>query len=160
MGGKRYDCSKCDASYTALQRLNEHVVSVHEGTRFECAECDASFPVLRSLNYHISVVHEGKRYDCSLCEAKFTALHSLDRHMTRKHEENSNSVQEGENKFPKELPRKKYQQKPLSCEKCDYTTNKRRYLIRHTLNIHEDLVKNDPLEVTSEKEKDETSSES
>ena len=77
-------------------------IMLYKGTRFECAECDASFPVLQSLNYHISVVHEGKRYDCSLCEAKFTALHSLDRHMTRKHEENSNSVQKGEKKFPKE----------------------------------------------------------
>ena len=57
--------------------------------------------------------------------------------------------------FLKRLPRIKYQRKLLSCEKCDYTTRKSRYLKRHFSNMHEDIVKKDPLQVASEKVKTE-----
>ena len=76
--GKTFYCAKCHDTFKSKQNLEEHIISVHDGstavygnkTQFDCGICQLTFSSKQSYFTHISsvhvaaneYVHEGKKY--------------------------------------------------------------------------------------------------
>ena len=62
------------------------IATVNNVGKFECERCDASFTCRKSLTQHNKSVHEGIRYECDRCDYKATTKGHLRRHQkTQKH---------------------------------------------------------------------------
>merc|ERR1712008_505529 len=84
MGGQKFKCSICDASFTENGNMKKHIKSVHEGQKFKCSICDSSFTQSGDLKRHIATVHE-KSFHCSICDASFARRETLKKHISELH---------------------------------------------------------------------------
>ena len=84
---KKYECSKCEASYRSEMSLQYHIESVHEKKKpHKCSICDASFAAKHALASHVKVVHDKlKLFSCSLCNHDFSRNYHLKTHMAQVH---------------------------------------------------------------------------
>jgi KRAB domain-containing zinc finger protein len=77
-------CSKCDAKFTRLQSLREHIKSKHlKETPYKCDQCHRSYGTGRSLKVHIGQMHERQR--CNICGKDICNAFLLQRHKASVH---------------------------------------------------------------------------
>ena len=95
----RYNCDLCDKSFSAKTPLNRHIKSVHENVRYNCDLCDKSCSQKADLKAHIKSVHENVRYNCHDCEKSFSLKHDLKRHITSIHKNNRHQCQKCHKSF-------------------------------------------------------------
>ncbi|CAH1983460.1 unnamed protein product [Acanthoscelides obtectus] len=119
-------CTKCDASFTFKQSLDNHIIQKHPEFAasvsckvHECTHCEYKTTHPGSLNRHI-VRHNEAKLKCTKCDASFRLKQSLDDHILRIHPE-----------FTASVSRKIYE-----CTQCEYKiTRKDRFnnhLRKHT----------------------------
>ena len=82
---KRYQCKKCEKSFSKNSSLNRHIESIHEERRYKCEKCEKTFKNKGNLRQHISSIHEGKVYQCEKCEKHFKKRSNLKRHVSSFH---------------------------------------------------------------------------
>jgi len=112
--GARYYCSQCLYKAIDLSSLKSHTESVHEGVRYPCNLCDHKAPLLSQLKRRIRIVHEGIKYSCTHCGHTATQLSNLRRH--------EKSVHEGMKYF---------------CDECDFQTSRNDNLVNHKRMKHD-----------------------
>ena len=86
--GVRYNCEKCDKSFTDSSSMKAHVRNVHEGRRKnKCELCNKAFSCLSNLKYHINSAHEGfkKGHKCEICQKSYCTSYYLDAHIKSVH---------------------------------------------------------------------------
>ena len=116
-GKKKFECSKCDASFTRKPNLKKHVEVIHEGKKVnKCSICDSIFNQSKALKRHIASVHEGQKpFKCFICDASFAHSGTLKAHVA--------SIHEGKKHF--------------KCVLCDASFTLKQSLDRHISSVHE-----------------------
>ncbi|CAH2014409.1 unnamed protein product [Acanthoscelides obtectus] len=116
-------CTKCDASFTTKQRLDNHILQKHPELTgsvsrkiHECTYCKYKTTFESELAGHI-LKHTGTKLTCTKCDRSFTDKRSLDNHILQKHPESTAS-----------LSRKIHE-----CTHCEYKTMYAYYLNRHIM---------------------------
>ena len=82
----RYNCDKCEKSFTRKSDLTRHIQSVHDKIRYNCNQCAKSFSERGTLKRHIKSAHENVRYNCDKCDKSFAQNGDLNRHIKFVHE--------------------------------------------------------------------------
>ena len=84
--GEKIKCDLCDQLYPR-GRLKPHIKEVHQNIRtFKCNECEFTFKQKSHLRTHIKEIHKKlKDFACSFCESKFARKSDLKKHVKRKH---------------------------------------------------------------------------
>ena len=95
----RHNCDKCEKSFTRKTNLNEHIQAVHENVRYSCDGCEDSFSQKKNLNEHLRNVHENVRYSCNICEKSFSLKNYLRKHIRNVHENVRHSCDKCEKSF-------------------------------------------------------------
>lgn len=112
----RYQCPRCEKSFTRKNNLNAHVKEKHEGKRFACSLCEKSFIGKNNLYVHIRSAHDKIRFACNECEKSFVGKGSLKRHRQNVHLETR-----------------------YWCSHCDKNFTDKSYLKVHIQDIHEKI---------------------
>ena len=115
----RFQCKKCDKSFSREEGLNRHL-SVHDKNRkkYKCSICDYPFTSPQSRDTHISSIHGGKKpFLCSQCSFSSALQGPLKNHIK--------SVHEGK--------------RPYSCDQCNKTYKDKQGLQIHISSVHEKL---------------------
>ena len=60
-------------------------MKIHERSRFECDKCDKSYSREADLKEHKKTVHEGQPYECRLCDKVFYAKKRFVKHQRLNH---------------------------------------------------------------------------
>ena len=116
----KFQCDKCDKSYTAAGTLKKHQQTIHEKRKdFACNICNASFAWKNSLKYHQNQ-HLKKKIFCEVCNRSCDNEAELQSHRLTAHEF----------EIKKKLP----------CDQCDQKFTNRTNLKRHILSMHEKKV--------------------
>jgi len=77
---KRYKCSECEKSFTALSSLTAHIKR-HSGEKpYMCGICGKRFAYSGSVQKHSSVHSSVAPYDCSVCGRAFKDAGNLRQH--------------------------------------------------------------------------------
>ncbi|KAH1012826.1 hypothetical protein HUJ05_011912 [Dendroctonus ponderosae] len=127
------------------QGLDRHMGSEHSGDKpFKCNYCDAAFSSTIRLTRHITT-HAGLRpYPCKICSRTFLLSHHLTRHM-RSHYEKQPEEALGRHKcaicytafdnvnLVRDHINSHLQGLPHQCQKCDYSFETEKQLVRHEL---------------------------
>ena len=111
----RYLCDTCDFKTNLSSVLKQHQLFKHGERTFLCHMCDKKFFNGCHLKEHIEAVHEDPK-DCSICYFKASTKRNLDKHISKKH----------------------FNQTPLMCTECSYTTTENSYLKSHIGRLHTD----------------------
>eukprot|EP00091_Calanus_sinicus_P018887 TRINITY_DN4471_c1_g1_i1.p1 TRINITY_DN4471_c1_g1~~TRINITY_DN4471_c1_g1_i1.p1 ORF type:complete len:165 (+),score=17.26 TRINITY_DN4471_c1_g1_i1:94-588(+) len=79
---KRYSCPQpqCDFASEHHVSLKKHRLSKHEAVRFQCERCEKSYSDSSALLRHKKSVHDGVVYKCETCEKTFSEGCALTRH--------------------------------------------------------------------------------
>ena len=112
----RYNCDKCNKSYSQKGNLKTHIKNVHENVRYNCDKCDKSFSWKHHLNRHIKSVHNNVRHNCEKCDKSFSSKTYLKAHIQAEHE----NVR-------------------YNCDKCDKSYSWKSELNDHMKNIHDNI---------------------
>ena len=81
-----FKCDKCERSFNAIQNLNRHRKTVHEGlNKFECTECGKCFTSKCNLQNHMDAHKRIKRYKCNHCDKSYAEHRNLQKHMKAQH---------------------------------------------------------------------------
>lgn len=116
----KFQCDKCDKSYTAAGTLRKHQQTIHEKRKdFACNICNASFAWKNSLKYHQNQ-HLKKKIFCEICNRSCDNEAELQSHRLTAHEF----------EIKKKLP----------CDQCEQKFTNRTNLKRHILSMHEKKV--------------------
>ena len=133
--GPRYQCDKCEKSYSVKQSWRDHVKYVHEGiepppkkepeTFHPCKDCDFVGETTYFLLQHIRNVHP--RVSCDICGFRGLLQSDIKRHKEEEHEGVVHSCPHCAGTFKqKQLlnTHMKAQHGPQDflCSQCDYTT--------------------------------------
>lgn len=105
----RFECEKCQKSYTRKGQLKIHLQS-HEG-KFRCNVCDKIFSTPLALKRHLGF-HQNEANKCKICGKSYSARHVLAEHILTIHHDKS-------------------QPKKFQCVKCKFSSNLRRVLTKH-----------------------------
>ena len=84
--GVKYPCSQCDFQARRQLQLTEHIQSKHEGVMYGCNQCDKQYIKQRDVTRHIKYKHEGIRYACKQCDKLYSDQPKLNRHIQTIHE--------------------------------------------------------------------------
>jgi len=79
----KFECDKCDGSFTRKQDLKRHEISVHYGKKYGCDQCTLKFTRVDSLEEHVRNFHlkEGaSELQCDICKEIFKKKANLVRH--------------------------------------------------------------------------------
>ena len=81
-------CERCDKSFSSVQHLKLHIVTVHKGLKkYKCIKCDKSFGQSGNLKRHNETVHMGlKKFKCNKCGKAFGKAENLKIHNETVHE--------------------------------------------------------------------------
>ena len=84
---EEYKCQECNRNFTTNGSLKSHQI-VHDQNRirYECNKCQKSFSHETELVMHIKSIHEGKRFVCKICNKEFTQDGNMKRHIISVHE--------------------------------------------------------------------------
>ncbi|XP_033207316.1 zinc finger protein 493-like [Belonocnema kinseyi] len=116
----RHECNMCSRSYTLLRNLYQHKRLDHseDKTQFICDYCGYKTKYKWTLSAHITASHlktPKPRHNCNKCSRSYTSLKGLNLHTRSEHS--------------KVKPQ-------YVCEYCDYKTNRKSYLSKHTTLRH------------------------
>ncbi|CAH2008020.1 unnamed protein product [Acanthoscelides obtectus] len=155
--GAKNMCTKCDASFTSKQWLDNHILQKHpEFTAsvsrkiYECTDCEYKSLHKQQLTMHM-VKHTGAKLTCTKCDASFISNQSLDNHVLHKHPEFADSVSckihkcthcEFKTTHSGNLAShiKKHTGTKLTCTKCDASFTFKRTLDNHILQNHSEFT--------------------
>ncbi|CAH2016846.1 unnamed protein product [Acanthoscelides obtectus] len=155
--GSKLKCTKCDASFTTIRPLDNHIWRKHpEFTTsvsrklHKCTHCEYKTTYKGYLVSHM-MKHTGAKHKCTKCNASFTTTLALDEHILRKHPEFTTSVSrkihkcthcEYKTTFQHCLPRHmmKHTGAKLKCTKCDASFTTTLSLDDHILRTHPDFT--------------------
>ena len=84
--GVKYPCSQCDFQAKRQLQLTEHIQSKHEGVMYGCNQCDKQYIKQRDVTRHIKYKHKGIRYACKQCDKLYSDQPKLNRHIQTIHE--------------------------------------------------------------------------
>ena len=113
----RFQCKKCDRSYSTKGALKNHNL-IHEGIpkKYDCSLCDKKFVSEAVVDQHILAVHEGKKpHLCSQCGHSSANKSNLKMHIEHVHEG----------------------KKPFPCDQCNKKYRHRWELKHHVSRFHE-----------------------
>ena len=79
-------CLFCGKDFTLKQELEDHIATDHKEKKYECSKCEASFRGHIALITHIEKVHERKKHQCSTCGEVFESMMRLESHIAQKHD--------------------------------------------------------------------------
>lgn len=136
--GQTFECPKCTFTTLARAEVIMHVHTKH-GTKSKkkfskkcifCPYCSQYFKNAENLNKHIKIVHEEvelninniknckmerkKQFQCSICSHEMSSKTRIREHMNAVHTKSKNFI----------------------CEKCDFTSNYSRNLVKHMWGVH------------------------
>ena len=141
-----FQCQHCDKSFPVNSVLLRHVESVHEKIRpHKCDICGYGFSERRFLEKHVKAVHEKiKPVACEHCDYKCTTKDTLARHMWHKHEREPRfNCRLCDARFMRRTKLEEHYKtehnqsyKAYVCDKCDYTTDKKKRLDKHMAMDH------------------------
>ena len=119
--------------------------SILEGENYYCRLCEAVFSQIQNLNDHIKIYHssikrslaialkpsilEGKKHHCPHCEAVFMRKFKLDKHVKKFHYHKIS--QDLSNGVKNEIDSKSYLTKPFRCLYCSES-----FVGKYDLNLH------------------------
>ncbi|CAH2011322.1 unnamed protein product [Acanthoscelides obtectus] len=121
--GAKLKCTKCDASFTTIRLLDNHILQKHpefttsvSSKIHKCTHCEYKTTYKGNLVSHL-MKHTGAKFKCTKCDASFTTILSLDNHILRKHPEFTTSVS----------------RKIHKCTHCEYKTTYKGNLVSHLM---------------------------
>lgn len=138
-GGKPYQCSHCDKSFTFANEHKEHIRDVHtNSTLHKCSYCHKIYSSEEELSLHKTKEH---RVECEVCNKTFSRLAYLEAHI---------KVHEGDGKFNCSTCFKSFDNesnyrqhikihpdyKPYSCQICNASFSHPSNLINHQKAMH------------------------
>ncbi|CAH1983472.1 unnamed protein product [Acanthoscelides obtectus] len=155
--GTKFTCTKCDASFTSKQSLDNHILQKHpeltasvSSKIHECIHCEFKTLNTKHLAAH-TMKHTGAKLTCTKCDASFTNKQSLDNHILQKHPELIASVTskihecvhcEYKTIYAKHLPihTMKHTGAKLTCTECDASFMYKQTLQNHMLQKHPEFI--------------------
>ena len=129
---RKFKCTLCEKSFSVKNALENHILSVHEGSKFQCPNCTEVFNSKKGLTLHIGQTHErSKLFQCSLCDSAFVQEKNFLKHVAFVHEKTignlcphcgKNCMNPGE--VQKHIAKVHVVGRPHKCEDCekDYKT--------------------------------------
>ena len=96
----RYNCDKCDKSFSKKSHFNRHMKSIHENVKHICDKCEKTFSLKHNLMQHIQSVHDNLIYDCDKCDKSFSRRNSLRRHAPTIHAKFRYNCNKCDKRFP------------------------------------------------------------
>jgi len=151
-GGKPYQCSYCEKSFTYSCEYKEHIRDTHTSTTIhKCSYCHKTFPNEEELSLHKTKEH---RFECEVCSKTFSRLTYLEVHI---------KVHEGDKRFNCSTCFKgfdiesDYRQhiklhpdyKPYTCQLCNMSFSHPSNLINHQKALHSNGNKQQPFNLSS-----------
>ena len=128
-GNEKFECLICKADFKFKQRLDNHIVTIHEGNqpflcydrdgkkKYQCLTCKLEFKEKASVMNHVSAIHEGiKPHKCFLCDFAAVKKFTLNMHVS--------SVHEGK--------------KPFACDICGNSFKRKQILRNHMVSVHDE----------------------
>lgn len=87
-GEQRFECDRCDVTFSRCDVLKNHISSVHLGVKnFECNECDVKFAQKVHLRTHVREVHLNlKDFQCEFCKKFFAKKLTMELHIETVHQ--------------------------------------------------------------------------
>ena len=82
---KKFQCTRCDKSYSLREGLIRHVKIKHENKRYQCDKCTYNTITNSHLKNHIQSIHEGKKVKCTQCDNSYKHKNGLYDHMKKSH---------------------------------------------------------------------------
>ncbi|CAH2016844.1 unnamed protein product [Acanthoscelides obtectus] len=155
--GAKLKCTKCEASFTTIRTLDDHILRKHpefttsvSSKIHRCTHCEYKTTYKGNLVRHM-MKHTGAKLKCTKCDKSFTATLSLDDHILRKHPDVAASVSrkihkcthcEYKTTFPHCLASHmmKHTGAKLKCTKCDKSFTIIKSLDHHILRKHPDVA--------------------
>ena len=69
----RFQCDKCDKTFSQKQQMQKHISAVHEKQKpFKCDQCDKTFSQKENMETHRDQVHRQlKKFECDKCDRSF-----------------------------------------------------------------------------------------
>jgi uncharacterized C2H2 Zn-finger protein len=104
---KPFACTLCDSKFSYRNKLQRHVVTVHEGKKpYLCSTCGTGFRDQNDLNRHIERIHDGLKLSKlpkdELFFTKFAEKHRIEKHFDSV-EPNNGMVESDEIEIDKSL---------------------------------------------------------
>ena len=112
----RFQCDKCDKTFSKKSGMQKHQNAVHLGIKtFQCPQCDKAFYRKEHLQKHQDAVHLGlKMFQCPQCDKAFSQKENMQNHQ--------NEVHLG--------------LRPFKCDQCTQDFSRKCDLNRHVSDIH------------------------
>ncbi|CAH1980885.1 unnamed protein product [Acanthoscelides obtectus] len=145
--GVKLTCTKCDASFTRKESLDNHILQKHpEFTAsvsrkvHECTLCEYKTTYVQYLAKH-TMKHNKAKLSCTRCDQSFTFRSSLNNHILQKHRDALLS-HECETTSKNQLADYIIKEKPIEipCSKCDMSFMDRKVLDNHILHKHPEFT--------------------
>ena len=153
---EKFYCDECDFDTINKIYLRTHkrVKHTDEGICYRCDICSQSFAFPWGVDIHKRELHGTELLNCKICGHLTNSIYNLKRHESRHHDKNNtvtfidcstcgekvkNTDKERRSHRYKHFPRNKRKDPSthtLSCNQCDYITDKDRYLRMHMVNYH------------------------
>ena len=140
--GLKYQCEKCDKSFTSPHARSQHERNQHEEKTLQCDQCDMRFVLGSKLRAHIKKTHQKiKNQICPHCGEAFEAYSVAFKAHVNRHTENrqfgcetcgKSFLVEGHLKSHKKL-----HTLPYFCDKCDSRFGSTLALKEHTRIVHD-----------------------
>ena len=143
----RYNCDKCEKSFTRKSDLTRHIQSVHDKIRYNCNQCNKSFSEKGTLQKHIKSAHEKVRYNCKKCDKSFSRKTYLKAHIQAEHENVRYNCDKCEKSFSQKTDLNRHiksvhENVRYNCDKCDKRFSQKGKLNRHIESVHENFQYN------------------
>ena len=76
---KRYQCPRCEKTYSGKGGLGQHYQRHIGSYKYWCDRCEKGFEVKCHYEAHMAK-HEGRTFPCGLCDKRFQTKRSLNSH--------------------------------------------------------------------------------
>ena len=136
-----FNCRKCSFRASRADRLNDHMLSEHDGKRHCCNDCGETFAQIRNLQAHIRKDHEDEAILCDKCDYRTTRKDSLRMHIQSKHEGIKYKCNQCTLSFNRQKSLDRHiisRHKRLKCEFCNYSSNHAYKIESHNHAHHKD----------------------
>ena len=85
-GENSLKCNKCDSKFNHRSLLTAHKQAEHHrGKLYECEECDAVYSTVTGLKQHLKSKHSNEQFSCDHCDDTFSRRSSVERHKQNTH---------------------------------------------------------------------------